>query len=69
MNRPMRKPGFVYAETYPRTTAFYPCDREGNEMEPVEGWEELYVCTSCGRIIHQTTLEVGGRNPYPIQLQ
>lgn len=48
---------------------FYPCDKEGNEMEPVEGWEDLYVCVSCGRIIHQITLEVIGRNPHPILLQ
>lgn len=50
----------------PADDGFYPCDKEGNEMEPIEGWEDLYVCASCGRIIHQTTLEVVGRNSQPI---
>jgi hypothetical protein len=53
----------------PADDGFYPCDKEGNEMEPVKGWEDLYVCASCGRIIQQTTLEVVGRNPQPILLQ
>ena len=41
---------------------FYPCDKEGNQMEPVAGWPDLYVCDRCGRIIDQNTLEVVGRN-------
>jgi len=45
----------------PDSDGFYPCDREGDEMEPVAGWKELYVCNNCGRIIHQDTLEVVGR--------
>jgi len=51
----------------PDSDGFYPCDREGNEMEPSIGsdWENLYVCFSCGRIINQDTLEVVGRNPKP----
>lgn len=46
-------------------SGFFPCDKEGNEVEPVEGWEDLYVCARCGRIIKQGTLEVMGANPTP----
>jgi len=42
---------------------FYPCDKDGKEMEPVSGWENLYVCDRCGRIIRQDTLEVVAQNP------
>lgn len=51
----------------PSGGGFYPCDKEGNEMEPVIGsdWDGLYVCADCGRILHQDTLEVVGRNPKP----
>jgi len=42
----------------PDSDGFFPCDKDGNEMEPVEGWEDLYVCGRCGRIIDQLTLEV-----------
>ena len=50
----------------PCDSGFYPCDTHGNEVEPTpEDWEEdLYVCAECGRIIHQDTLEVVGRNPH-----
>lgn len=46
----------------PHTDGFYPCDKHGNEMEPKigSGWEDLYVCARCGRIIKQDTLEVVG---------
>ena len=44
---------------------FFPCNKEGNEIEPVIGWDGLYVCARCGRIIEQKTLEVVGRNPNP----
>jgi hypothetical protein len=44
---------------------FFPCDKNGNEMEPVAGWDDLYVCARCGRIIKQKTLAVVGRNPSP----
>ena len=46
---------------------FYPCDRDGNEMEPLIGsdWGNLYVCARCGRIIRQGKLEVVGSNPSP----
>jgi len=49
----------------PADDGFYPCDENGNEMEPlVESiWKNLYVCDSCGRIINQYTLEVVGRKP------
>ncbi len=49
----------------PNGGGFYPCDGNGNEMEPVAGWENLYVCADCGRIIHHNTLEVVGQNPEP----
>ena len=46
---------------------FVPCDKNGNEVEPtVGGWPNYwYVCTDCGRMIDETTLEVVGRNPHP----
>ena len=48
----------------PVTEGFFPCNNNGDEVEPVEEqWEDLYVCASCGRIIRQGTLEVIGRNP------
>lgn len=48
----------------PCGSGFYPCDAQGNEVEPVSGsgWEDLYVCGRCGRIIRQGTLEVIGQN-------
>lgn len=31
---------------------FFPCDAEGNEVEPVAGaWDDLYKCDRCGAII------------------
>jgi hypothetical protein len=38
------------------------CDKEGNEMEPLidSDWDDLYVCSGCGRIIKGETLEVVG---------
>ena len=44
---------------------FFACDENGNEMEPVKGWNGLYVCADCGRIIQYDSLEVVGRNPQP----
>jgi hypothetical protein len=51
----------------PSADGFYPCNVDGNEVEPTrEAWKiPLYVCASCGRIIHMKTLEVVGRNPTP----
>lgn len=42
---------------------FFPCDMDGNKMEPVIGsfWNDLYVCDRCDRVINQETLEVVGR--------
>lgn len=45
----------------PTSDGFYPCDQNGNEMEPVKGWPDLYSCGRCGRIVNQHTLEVVGR--------
>jgi hypothetical protein len=54
----------------PDSDGFYPCDKSGNEMEPVKGssWDGLYVCNQCGRIINMDTLEVVGQNPSPKML-
>lgn len=54
----------------PSSGGFYPCSKEGNEMEPTIGsnWSGLYVCANCGRIINQKTLEVIGINPEPKML-
>jgi hypothetical protein len=52
------------------TSGFYPCDEEGNEVEPTpEQWTtNTYVCFQCGRVINQDTLEVVKRvNPDTIQ--
>jgi hypothetical protein len=46
----------------PDCDGFYPCDKDGNEIEPDKSWiEPLYVCAGCGRIIHCDTLEVIGK--------
>ncbi len=42
----------------PSTGGFFPCDLKGNEIEPVKGWNRLYVCDRCGRIIEQDTLKI-----------
>lgn len=49
---------------------FTSCDSAGNEMQPTidSGWQDLYLCLECGRIIDQTTLEVIGRNAHPVLL-
>jgi hypothetical protein len=49
----------------PTSDGFYPCDMQGKEIEPTEkdGWENLYVCDRCKRIINQDTLEVIIRSP------
>ena len=46
----------------PVSDGFFACDEAGNEMEPVSGWKNLYVCNRCGIIIQQDSLEVIGRN-------
>jgi len=45
----------------PVADGFYPCDSDGTEMEPAAGWNDLYVCARCGRIINQTSLDIVGR--------
>src|SRR5260221_1540153 len=44
----------------PSSGGFYPCDAEGNEMEPMIGssWSGLYVCADCGAIIDLKTLDI-----------
>ena len=49
----------------PEEDGFYPCDKDGNEIEPSTRWNGLYVCLRCGRIIQQDSLRVVGRNPHP----
>ena len=49
----------------PSKDGFYPCDEQGNEMAPVAGWSNSYVCFHCGRIIDPDSLRVLGRNPKP----
>jgi hypothetical protein len=46
----------------PIDEGFYPCNREGEEIEPTpEEWTtHCYVCDRCGRIIQLDTLEVVG---------
>lgn len=48
----------------PDQDGFFPCDKQGNEIEPVEEWAKqgsLYVCAGCKRIIDPETLEVVSR--------
>lgn len=48
----------------PHKDGFYPCDKQGNELEPTidSPWDgKLYVCDQCGRIVNQDTLEVVGQ--------
>jgi Zn-finger protein len=36
----------------PSQQGFYPCDENGNDVEPVKGWKGLYKCDNCGLIHH-----------------
>lgn len=52
-------------KNYPAGGGFYPCDMNGNEVEPTRNgpWDgRLYVCAECKRILDQFTLEVIGQN-------
>jgi len=51
----------------PSGDGFFPCDSEGNEVEPTAmHWKtNWYVCARCGRMIDQVTLMVVGRNEHP----
>jgi len=53
-------PWICICHNQPDYYGFYPCEREGNEVEPVEGWQGLYVCGDCGRIIKASSLEIVG---------
>jgi hypothetical protein len=46
----------------PTSDGFYPCDQDGNEVEPTptEWKTNWYVCGRCGRMIDQNTLEIVG---------
>lgn len=45
------------------TDGFYPCDEQGNEVQPDDRWnEKLYVCFRCGRIVDQFTGEIVGQS-------
>jgi len=41
---------------------FFPCDKDGNEVEPLPNWGGLYFCNYCGRIFQEDTREVVGQN-------
>ena len=47
---------------HPSKDGFYPCDAQGNRVEPIEkDWTTgLYICATCGRMISPETLEVVG---------
>jgi hypothetical protein len=47
----------------PTSAGFFPCDSDGKRIEPTaaDGWNDLYVCDRCGRIIDQSTRRVLGR--------
>lgn len=51
-----------FCKNTPQYDGFYPCDPDGNEVEPTpEEWTtNWYVCTRCGRMIDQQTLRVVG---------
>ena len=49
----------------PPDDGFFPCDQQGQEIEPGAGWTGLYVCTRCRRVIDQATLAVVGHAARP----
>ena len=49
----------------PIADGFFPCNQEGREMEPVAGWNNLYVCARCGRIVDQHSLNVVAKASIP----
>jgi hypothetical protein len=40
-------------------TDFMPCDAQGNEQEPDEGWEGHYRCSGCGHHFHMDSVVEG----------
>lgn len=48
---------------------FYPCNEQGNEVEPVKGeWDNLYICMGCGRLFNQDDRKVIGVNTNPLRI-
>ncbi len=47
----------------PDSDGFATCNANGDEVEPTigSGWDDLYVCNRCGRIVDQKDLSVVGR--------
>jgi hypothetical protein len=45
----------------PESDGFYPCHRDGNEVEPDRSWSGFYVCNRCSRIIDGQTRYIVGR--------
>lgn len=39
------------------TGGFYPCDKEGNQVDPVPGWEGFYKCADCNQIYSPVKFE------------
>ena len=52
----------------PSDDGLYPCDEIGQEIEPLlgSGWDELYACGRCERIIRQRTLTIVAPLDVPI---
>lgn len=50
---------------YPALHGFYPCDEDGNWIEPAEEWNDLYRCHQCGRVIDDTDHRIIGMNLHP----
>lgn len=44
----------------PRSDGFFPCDAEGNEIEPTinSGWDGLYACPVCQRLHRLTSTDM-----------
>ena len=47
----------------PDSEGFAACNAKGTEIEPIRasGWDKLYVCNRCGRVIDQNDLTVVGQ--------
>jgi hypothetical protein len=45
----------------PESDGFYPCHRDGSEVEPDRSWSGFYVCNRCRRIIDGQTRYIVGR--------
>jgi hypothetical protein len=51
----------------PSSGGFYSCDADGNHLDACfcSGWDNLYRCGACGRVIDKRTLQVIGINMNP----